>query len=427
MAIYQVTRTSTPGLAPAPGTLIPGQLAVEMGTQPNPRLWVGVPTTIDSTGRRLLVSAGGGGGGGGIPDAPTDGQVYGRNGETESWVPVLPIAGGSMLGALSLSGPAANPLNPVPLSQLGAFLGFTVSATAPTTPETGQLWFSTTTGVLYVWTGQIWQPTTGFVSLSGATMTGNLILDGPPSGASNPNQAATVGYVDSVITGAIQFIGTMNAPQGTVTYTTSSGIIASVLVDPALVKDDYVIVAVPGTIPSGFLAGTTCNTGDWLISDGTQWSRIAVSGEEVLAEYVAVSPTILGAGNAQAALQALLGNFNLYALLASPTFTGVPTVPTPALTDQSQQIANTAWVSAQGFISQMLLTGDVNGSPITDLDAVVMVGDIKGSVDISSSEDFIDQLTLTGDSTGTSPSTLPDFVTVVQLIAPDATSQQIAG
>jgi len=39
----------------------------------------------------------------------------------------------------------------------------------------------------------------------------------------------------------------------------------------------------------------------------------------------------------------------LFAPLASPHLTGVPTTPTPAGNDNSGQIANTAWVQAQGF------------------------------------------------------------------------------
>ncbi len=426
MAIFQITRTSTPSLAPAPNTLIPGQLAVEMATQPYPRLWVGVPTTIDSTGRRLVAS-GGSGGGGGIPEAPTDGQIYGRNGELESWVPVLPIAGGNMLGELQLYGNAINLLDAVPFQQLGTLLGFTISATAPTTPDEGQLWFDSATGVLNVWNGSVWAPTTGWLPLSGGTMTGNLILDGPPSAASNPNQAATMGYVDDLITGSMQFIGTMNASTGAVLYTASSNISGNVLVDPSTVKDCYVIVSVSGTIPpGGYLAGSVCQVGDWIISDGVNWYLIQVSGQEVLAQDVAVNPTVLGAADVQDALEALVTNFGLYAPINSPALTGIPTTPTPAITDNSQQIANTAWVSAQGFLSQVLLTGDVNGTPQADLDALVMVGDIIGSTSIADTGDFMDELTLTGDTSGSNTSTLPDFITVVVLTAPDATSTTVS-
>lgn len=418
MAIYRVTRTSQPGLAPAVGSLVPGQLAVEMATQPNPRLWVGVPTTIDPTGRRLLISGGGGGGGGvTIPDAPTDGQIYGRNGEAETWVPVLPIAGGTLTGNLLLNNVANLPLEAVPLEQIGEFLGFPVQSTAPTTPNVGDLWFNTNTGQLLMWNGAAWllPPKAGFLSLSGGQMTGNLILNGPPSNASNPNQAATRGYVDEFITGAMQFIGTINGATGGVTYTESSGITATNLVAPSAVKDSYVICAVSGTLPasSPYLAGTALQVGDWVISDGTDWFVILVSGETVLAQSVVVSPSVLGTTDVQSALSALASNFQNYAPLFSPNLQGVPTTPTPPQNDFSQKIANTAWVETQ---IQLALQG-----PAGDVDNILFIGDLLGAQSIAGSGQFFDQVTLASDATGDSGSLAPNFVSSIQLLG-DASS-----
>jgi hypothetical protein len=410
MAIYRITRTSQPNLAPAAGSLVPGQLAVEMATQPNPRLWVGVTTNIDPTGRRLIMPASGGSGGG-IPDAPTDGQIYGRDGETETWVAVLPLTGGTMQGELILNADAINPMDAVPLSQVGSLLGFTVSTTAPTNPEEGQLWYNSNTGQLQVWTGTAWVPSTGFLSLAGGEMTGNLILDGPPSAESNPNQAATVGYVDELITGSLQFLGTINASTGVVSYTTSSGITAQYLVAPSLVKDSYVICAVSGTIPATlpYLPGVSMQVGDWVISDGTQYYVILVSGMEVLAQDVAVTPSILGATNVQLALQALLENFTLYAPITSPGLQGIPTTPTPPTGDFSLQIANTAWVEAT---IQAALQAGASG----DLDAILFIGNMLGAnTQYQGSGSFFDDLTLQGDATGTSGSVSPNFITSVEL------------
>lgn len=407
MAIYRVTRTSQPNLAPAAGSLVPGQLAVEMATQPNPRLWVGVPTTIDPTGRRLVVSTTGSGGG--IPDAPTDGQIYGRDGATELWEPVLPLTGGTMQGNLVLNSIATAVLEPVPLEQVGQFLGFPIQATAPTTPNTGDLWFNTNTGQLMVYNGTAWAPQVGgFLALTGGQMSGNLILDGPPSNASDPNQAATRGYVDELITGSLQFIGTISAPTGVVTYTVSSGINGSILVDPSTVKDAYVICAVSGTLPAGypFLPGQPLQVGDWLISDGTDWFVILVSGMEVLAEDVSVSPPVLGATNVQSALTALLGNFGLYAPLISPNLEGIPTTPTPPQGDHSLEIANTAWVNTAIAIALQPGTGDIS--------SVLFIGNFLGA-DTAPAGDFFDQLTLHNDVTGTSPSYAPAFIDSIEL------------
>jgi len=50
------------------------------------------------------------------------------------------------------------------------------------------------------------------------------------------------------------------------------------------------------------------------------------------------------------------------ASLASPAFTGAPTAPTPATTDNSTKIATTAWVGAQGYASPTSMT---QGYPLT--------------------------------------------------------------
>lgn len=51
----QIRRTRTPNLAPS--GLLPGQLSVEMASNP-PRLWVGVPASIDPTLRREIAPFG---------------------------------------------------------------------------------------------------------------------------------------------------------------------------------------------------------------------------------------------------------------------------------------------------------------------------------------------------------------------------------
>lgn len=40
--------------APPPGSLEPLELAVEYDAEPNPRIWIGVPLSVDATGRRIL-------------------------------------------------------------------------------------------------------------------------------------------------------------------------------------------------------------------------------------------------------------------------------------------------------------------------------------------------------------------------------------
>lgn len=90
---------------------------------------------------------------GAVTEAPNDGQLYGRNGLTASWAPVLPLAGGILTGALTLAGNATANLNPVPLQQM---------------------------------TSAISAATAGLLPLAGGTMTGLMTLSGNASVALNP-------------------------------------------------------------------------------------------------------------------------------------------------------------------------------------------------------------------------------------------------
>lgn len=88
-----------------------------------------------------------------VPEAPNDGQLYGRNGLTMSWAPVLPLAGGILTGALTLAGNATANLNPVPLQQM---------------------------------TSAISAATAGYLPLAGGTMSGLMTLSGNASANLNP-------------------------------------------------------------------------------------------------------------------------------------------------------------------------------------------------------------------------------------------------
>lgn len=359
---------------------------------------------------------GGGGEGGNFPEAPPTGIIYGRNGQSQSWVPVLPLSGGTMLGTLILDGPPVPGGNPDQAATMGyvdslitgalQFIGtmdasvtpnvvtYTTSSGLPSGPlvpantvpdryvivtkagvlnaptylagqqvnpgdwlmSDGSAWNIIGIGggaagpvfasdvivtppvagqdnvqsVLTTLLDQIGQnafpeaPTDGQIygrngmaenwqtvlPLAGGTMLGNLILDGPPTLQSPPNQAATKGYVDGLIMGALEFLGTMDASTSEVTYTISSGITPNPgpLVQAAQAQDQYVIVAVPGTIDAGAPAnagGTTVQAGDWLISDGATWQVINVSAATVLASNVTVNPSVMGQTDVQGALDAL--------------------------------------------------------------------------------------------------------------------------
>lgn len=87
----QILRTNGSG---PPTGLAEGQLSVEMDTK---NLWVGVPTSIDASGRVQLNA-----GGGGIPEPTTAGNYLRDN--AGNWVPGLPLAGGQLTDVTGVAG-----------------------------------------------------------------------------------------------------------------------------------------------------------------------------------------------------------------------------------------------------------------------------------------------------------------------------------
>jgi hypothetical protein len=139
----------------------------------------------------------------------------------------------------------------------------------------------------------------GKLSLSGGTLTGALTLAADPTVNLG---AATKEYVDSKFTGALHYIGSINASTGNVTYTTASGFTNGPLVAASASPNSYVICTNPGTIPSGPANGITMAMGDWLVSDGTNWSRLQVGTTAITASQVSLAPNVFGASDVQTAL-----------------------------------------------------------------------------------------------------------------------------
>lgn len=230
-----------------------------------------------------------------FPEAPADNKLYGRNGTSKSWVPIeaatLTINGLGLVAEAPVDGRIYGRANEswvlIPFGSVGG-----TGSAFPEAPADGQLYGRT--GL-----SQSWLPT---LPLAGGTMQGNLVLNGPPTTSSPVNQAATKGYVDARITGALQFIGTMDGATGLCDYTTSSGHVDGPLVAATAAADQYVIVSVAGTVPSGPISGSVVGIGDWIISDGTNWFVIPVGSMTVMASEVAVSPEVFGQTNVQSAL-----------------------------------------------------------------------------------------------------------------------------
>jgi hypothetical protein len=138
--------------------------------------------------------------GGGVPEAPLDGQLYGR--QSAGWVALasalattfLPLAGGTMAGPIVLSGPPTA----APQAATKAYVDAAPPGEAPVD------------GQIYGRQSAAWvQLASQFLGLAGGTLTGPLVLPGPPTAA---NQAATKAYVDETSSGVlIDWFGTGTA------------------------------------------------------------------------------------------------------------------------------------------------------------------------------------------------------------------------
>jgi hypothetical protein len=175
--VVQHYRTTTPDDPPPPGLLADGEVSLE---QSDPmRLWMGVPMSIDPTGRRLLLDASLFSGGpflpltGGILTGPLTlaaDPTTALEAATKEYVDAqvaryLPLTGGVLTGPLTLSGNATANLQAVPLQQLNSAITSALGAYLP---------------------------------LAGGTMTGSLVLAAEPIA---PMEAATKSYVDAQVSG----------------------------------------------------------------------------------------------------------------------------------------------------------------------------------------------------------------------------------
>lgn len=233
-----------------------------------------------------------------------------------SWVPgdgSLPSPGGTVTGDINFTGDVT--INGIPVvadapadgrlyvrgNESWIILPWTTDGGAGTGPGGGVPEAPSVANVLYGRTGVgggSWQPV---LPMSGGNLVGPLVLDGPPTAVSPPNAAATKGYVDALITGALQFLGTMDATTGIVTYTTSSGYAPGQLVPASIAKDQYVLVAVAGTVPGGPIAGQTVGVLDWIISDGVVWRIFRHTQIDMLASNVELNPPFFGQTDVQGA------------------------------------------------------------------------------------------------------------------------------
>lgn len=113
------------------------------------------------------------------PDAPTDGQLYGRNGLTKGWSPVLPLTGGVTTGPILLSGNATNALQAVPYQQLTSYVtGNAVMLTGSSMTGLLTLSGNASANLNPVPLQQLNAMVGSYLPLGGGTITGSLTVNG---------------------------------------------------------------------------------------------------------------------------------------------------------------------------------------------------------------------------------------------------------
>jgi hypothetical protein len=171
-------RTSTPGRSPAPGSLQPGQFAIEMADPT--RLWVGVPGGAPDAMQKLLLSS-----------DPADNAL--------ATAGYLPLSGGTVLGLVTVdASPPASTWGPYQIDlRVGGltspYSGIMYLSSDTNAPVISLLRYSNGLWISYGnatnWTGDI-----GYFSPTGIDFKKPLTLASDPTSG---RQAATKNYVDS--------------------------------------------------------------------------------------------------------------------------------------------------------------------------------------------------------------------------------------
>lgn len=248
-------------------------------------------------------------------------------------------------------------------------------------------------GIVYVWDGVKWISGAAplvYLPIAGGTMTGPLILSGDPT---LDLGAATKQYVDNAVDGvtadqvnlnpgvstwttvqnavvglnnAVQlaargltYVGSYDAANDLTNFIASVGIAPGPL--PAanatgLHAGDYIIVTSPATTgPMGVL-----NVGDQLITDGTNWNRLAVGHAlaTITADMVPLSPVLGTWSTVQDALTDIesdLGTLNTNAVLTTGSYANPAWITSlawskitghPTFVDTAGSYANPSWLTS---------------------------------------------------------------------------------
>jgi hypothetical protein len=233
----------------------------------------------------------------------------------------------------------------------------------------------------------------------------------------NVGEALTISAVDGtlayapMVSASQQFVGSLDAAAGAVTFTTASGGAGPGLPAAGAGNNGWYVICdtagatVPANVPPG-----TYNIGDWVISNGTAWTHLSFGGIETdMASEVGVAPAVAGGSNVQdalAGLEAAQANFvvgpaasvvdtiALYTdttgllIKQGPAVTSLATVAYVDAQDDAQDLiiaANAAFVAAQPAVdtaqdADIASKGDVFGPAAAVADRIASYADITGKV-----------------------------------------------
>jgi hypothetical protein len=274
------------------------------------------------------------GSGGGIPEAPTDGQQYGR--QSSAWSVVVP--------------------NPAP------------STTTPLMDGTAAVG----TGTTFARADHAHPSDTTKAPLVSPTFTGTPAAPTPTAGT-NTTQLATTAFVGTAITNANVPPSSTAIPamDGTGAAGTATAYSRGDHVHPTDTSRAPLASPIFTGTPQAPTPATADNSVDIATTAFVKAQGYAPSGS--VPAPSTTTPIMDGTGAAGSATAYARGDHvhpsdTSRAPLVSPTFTGVPAAPTPATADNSTTLATTAFVKAQGYIianQTITLSGDITGSGTT--------------------------------------------------------------
>jgi hypothetical protein len=218
----------------------------------------------------------------------------------------------------------------------GGGAGVTVSATAPVSPAIGQLWFDTVGVQTYIWyndgTSSQWVPVIN--AGGGASGSGTVTSVGLTGGTTG----LTVSGSPVVTSGTMTLAGTLAIASGGTNATTAAAALTNLGAAPLASPSFTGTVNVAALTFNGIAMGGACIAGAFVQSISN--SGVPTCGSNL--------------GTSYAPLTNPAGGQNNYAPLASPVFTGTPSLPTGTIGvtqtagTNNTTLATTAFVAAAG-------------------------------------------------------------------------------